>query len=327
VEVILRLLDADQLWRLRVVEHGQVGEHLERAIGGELRQNGPLKRCVFDLQQQPAIGHQLRIHFFQARHTLREGRQDVAQTLGILFLEVLDDVGQVIAGGREAFLRTGLGHRASLIGGEIGEVPSGDEPAQRTHARMPGELAQGADSQHLWSGQPFLDALIALIGHLAADYASGAALKIEEPERLAPLAAPPLEPLGRYKRPLHVLIDRQMISNDGGFGLLSVFQLELNRPVTVACAQLLEPAALIPGFTQPDGEALGQKREHVEHRGLAAAVWPQQHGERGDVLELQVVQRAVVLHAQVLDARDGATFRFLGRHKLLRSRIQGYCTT
>jgi len=59
----------------------------------------------------------------------------------------------------------------------------------------------------------------------------------------------------------------------------------------------------VPRLPQPFGEAFGKEGKDVKDGGLAAAVGAEEDGERSDVLSLQVVQRAVVLHAERLDAR------------------------
>jgi hypothetical protein len=59
MQEVLELLDADERRRRRVVQQDQIGKHLQRSIRGKPDEDGVLKWCVLDRQQQAAIRHGL----------------------------------------------------------------------------------------------------------------------------------------------------------------------------------------------------------------------------------------------------------------------------
>src|SRR5690606_23001854 len=95
----------------------------------------------------------------------------------------------------------------------------------------------------------------------------------------------------------------QVIGNQGRLGVFAVLNLDDDRPILIPAAQLLEASASVPRLAQAIGKALGQEGKDIEHRGLSAAVRPQQHGERCHLLQFDVPQRPVVSDMQSLDAR------------------------
>jgi len=78
--------------------------------------------------------------------------------------------------------------------------------------------------------------------------------------------------------------------------------------------KLLEPPPLVPGPPQTNREALREKGEDVEDRGLAAAVGAQEGGEGGEGLQLQVAERPVVLDSDRFDPGDGMARAFQVGH-------------
>jgi hypothetical protein len=95
MELVLGLLDADQLGRVRVMEQGEIGEHLQRAVGGEFRHDRFLERGVLHLQEQAAVGHYLGVDLLQLGNALGELLQHEGEPLVVLFLQILNDVGQL----------------------------------------------------------------------------------------------------------------------------------------------------------------------------------------------------------------------------------------
>ena len=153
MQEVLRLLDPDEARRMRVVQHGQVGQHLHRPVRGEAREDRLLERRILELQQQPSIRHRFGIDPLQPRNALAQHGEDRFQPFGVLLLEVLDDVGQVVAALVQALLRPGFRLGAGLVDGQIGHIPVGDELPQRGHAGMLGQLPQRVDRDQVGRAQ------------------------------------------------------------------------------------------------------------------------------------------------------------------------------
>lgn len=150
MELVLWFLDADELRRVRVIEHRKVGKQLKSSIGGELGKNGTVERGVLNLQEQAPVGHQVRCDILQLWNAVLEDAQNHIELILVLFAEVLDHIRQVIAALRETFLRSGFWSAPGVISSQIGQVPAGDEAAQCTDARVLGKLAQGIDRKQIW---------------------------------------------------------------------------------------------------------------------------------------------------------------------------------
>ena len=86
-------------------------------------------------------------------------------------------------------------------------------------------------------------------------------------------------------------------------GHFAVLDFDDDGPTLIPASQLPETPSAIPSLAQAVRKALSQKGEYVEYRGLAAAVRPEQHGQRRHLLQLDVPQRPVVFDMQSLDAR------------------------
>lgn len=99
MKLIFRFLDADKLRRFRIIKQGEIGQHLQGTIGGEFCQNRSLERRILDLKQKPAVLHGFRFYILQAGHPGRKGFQDVIKLIRFLFLEILNDIGKIIADG------------------------------------------------------------------------------------------------------------------------------------------------------------------------------------------------------------------------------------
>ena len=97
MKLVLRLLDADELRRRGVMEHGQIREQLHRAVRRVLREDGTLERTILDLEEQATVAKQLGIDLFEPGHALAERREDVREPVGMLLLQVLNDVRKVVA--------------------------------------------------------------------------------------------------------------------------------------------------------------------------------------------------------------------------------------
>ena len=115
VKMVFWLFDADKLRREGIVQESEIGKHLQGAVGSESREDWPVKGSVLDLEQKAAILHRLRVDLLEPGNSCREGPQDAVQALWMPFLEVLDDVGEVVAGLAEALLGTRLGLPARVV--------------------------------------------------------------------------------------------------------------------------------------------------------------------------------------------------------------------
>ena len=125
----------------------------------------------------------------------------------MLLFQVPDHVGEVISGGGEPLLGSSLGDAPDAVGGEVGEVPAGDEPPEGADPRMLCELAEGVHRQHLGGVELLLNPLFRFVGHLPADDSPLAVLEVQEPEGLPLPPPPPLEPLLGHYRPCEPLVD------------------------------------------------------------------------------------------------------------------------
>src|ERR1700677_3708324 len=113
----------------------------------------------------------------------------------MLLLEVLDDVGQVIAGGTEPLLGTRFGHAAGAIRCQVRQIPPGNETPQSRHTRMLGELAECVHGKQFTGSEPFSGARVLLIWHLTRNDLAGSrplTPKVEKVKRVAGGASPPI---------------------------------------------------------------------------------------------------------------------------------------
>ena len=112
----------------------------------------------------------------------------------------------------QPLLRACLGLAASVVYGEIGDVPVGNELAQRSNSRMLGELAQGVDGDEISRPQRRLNALVLFVRRLAAGGLAVAFPVLKETKRPSSYASSPLKPFFDNNRPLSMLVYRQMVS-------------------------------------------------------------------------------------------------------------------
>ena len=249
VQEVLGLLDADEGGRRRVVQHDQVGQHLERAVRREPRQDRLFEGRVLDGQEQAAIGHRRRVDPLDPRHPLLHARVDLRQVLRVALFQELDDVGQVVAGPTQALLSASLGLAAGVVDRQVRDVPARDEATERGDARVVAQAAQGADRQEIALVERLPHLLVVLDRALAGDHPALALVEAEDAEGragLVPLHPAPLQRFLFDERPAVVFVDREAIR--GGLivrGLL-VRQLEDDRAGGAAGAEPLEATALLP---------------------------------------------------------------------------------
>ncbi len=164
VQEVLRLFDAGERWRLGVVQQHEIRQHLQRPVGGELREHRLVERCILDLQQQAAVGHRIGQHALDARHAAAQNPEDALELVAMLLRKILDHVRQVVAGFRHPLLRACLRLPTRTVGGEIGHVPATDEFTQRRDAWMLGKLPQRIDGQQVRRLERNLDSPTLLVG-------------------------------------------------------------------------------------------------------------------------------------------------------------------
>src|SRR5438067_2274584 len=124
----------------------------------------------------------------------------------MLLGQVLDHIGDVVTGSGEPLLRSGFGLPAGLVDREVRHIPTGDEVPQRRYARVIGELPERVDGDQVWRVQWNLNSGVSLIRPLSTDGAPLTLSIIEEAERLAVLAPPPLQRLLDHHRRRPALI-------------------------------------------------------------------------------------------------------------------------
>ena len=159
------------------------------------------------------------------------------------------------------------------------------------------------------AGQFPFDPRIGVFGRVSGDDLAVSPLVIQEAEGPSFGAACPVHPFASDDRAAALLVDFKVVGDRGWRPVVMSFavpDLDADRSVAVAAAQVLQAdAALRHCIAQPARETIGQKRENVEERGLAAAVWAEQHGQRRHVVEFHVAQDAVVTDTDAVDARRG----------------------
>lgn len=117
--MIFRLFNTDELGRIWVIEECKIGKHLESSIRSKLCQNRLIEWSVFYLEKQSSIGKKFRLNLVKSRDTLLEYREDFFQTLRMLFVKVLNDIGKIISCLGQMFLRACLGNFTCMVGCEV----------------------------------------------------------------------------------------------------------------------------------------------------------------------------------------------------------------
>ena len=123
-------------------------------------------------------------------------------------------------------------------------------------------------------------------------------MAFQEIKSLAPGLGPPPQPLGLDGWAAGHILHRQMIGQQRTAGILPVFHLNNHRAAFTPGWNFLPPAPLFPSVPQAELKGIGKKGQRVKHRGLAAAVRPQQRRQGCQVLELHRPQRPKVFHFQ-----------------------------
>jgi hypothetical protein len=180
------------------------------------------------------------------------------------------------------------------------------------------ELAETVHRQHLWTIELSFFSLAILprrsFTHPCAPRTSVEVKKLERPAVATTTA--PAQGLVSYIWTVIIFTDGKIVRYDGLVWALSVLEFEFNAFVLArpARAQLPETAPAIPCTPEALREALGQEREHVEHRRLPTAVRPDKHRQRRDVAQLKISQSTEVAHPELLDARDALVVVHLVAH-------------
>src|SRR5713226_10659864 len=143
---------------MRVIEHSEVSKHLECTVRGKTGEHRLVKRCILDLQQKSAIRDGLGQHSFEARHSLAKDRENFIQSFRVLFLQLLNDVRQVVSSLRQPLLWTGFWLATCVVDGQVRNVPIRNELTERRHAWVLSELIKGIDGDEIRRAQRGFDA-------------------------------------------------------------------------------------------------------------------------------------------------------------------------
>jgi hypothetical protein len=116
IEPVFGLLDSNKRGRLRVVQHEQVGEHLESSIGHLLREEWIFEAAIIELKQQPTIVRTFRGNSLNARYSIRNSLKYFLEFLSVLAFHVLHEVCEVVAVDAQMPLRASQGQRRAASG-------------------------------------------------------------------------------------------------------------------------------------------------------------------------------------------------------------------
>ena len=196
-------------------------------------------------------------------------------------------------------------------------MPTDNELTQRRHARVILKLPQRVDREEVRRLQRDVDSgVIRIRGIATLDRLAKAFPIVEEAERAAVATALPAQPFVDHHRPAGGLVHGEMVGDEGRPRLLAILDLDRHRAFGATGLELSGTPAPVPGPPQARFEAFGKEREHVEHCRLAAAVGAEQHRQRRHGLELDILQRAEVLHSQILDPRGACAMRSRSAHSM-----------
>ena len=221
----------------------------------------------------------------------------------MLLSQILDDVGEIVAGSSQTFMRSRFRLAAGALRGKIGHVPTHDEVAQRRHARVFLKLPQRIDCKQIGRFERNFNSLGFRIRRLAAGGSALAALVLKETKWRSVATPLPTQRFTNDNRRTCWLIDSQMIGNQRSPRPFAVFDLDRHRVLGAAGLEFPGPPAPVPGAPQAGLETLREEREHIEHCGLAATIRTEQHRHRCQVFELDISQSTKILHLQGLDSR------------------------
>ena len=127
------------------------------------------ERGVLDLQQQTPVGHDIGQHTLNAWYPPTQDAEDIIQSFWMLFGQVLNDVGEIVARFAQPFLGSCLGLPARAVGRQVGHVSAGDKVAQRYHAWVLGELPQRVDRQQVGGFEGNIHPPFLVVGHIATN--------------------------------------------------------------------------------------------------------------------------------------------------------------
>ena len=109
------------------------------------------ERGILEAQEQATVRQYFRFDPLDSRHPAAQDLEYLVQPFGVLVVEVLNHVREVVTGLGQPFLAPRFGVAACRIRREIGEMPARDELAKSNHAGILREHSKGVDSQHVRS--------------------------------------------------------------------------------------------------------------------------------------------------------------------------------
>src|SRR5271157_522710 len=104
MKAVLRLFDAQKGRRVRVRQQKKIREHFDRAVGNEPGEEGILERTILETERQATVLCPLRFHSLESRNSAGNPIQNGLQDVWVLLGEILNYVGQILAGAGEMLL-------------------------------------------------------------------------------------------------------------------------------------------------------------------------------------------------------------------------------
>ena len=96
IETVLRFLDTDEGWRIRIFQQQQISEYLERAVGHLLGEKWIAEACVVEPQQDALVLGDMRIDARDVRYSRRDTPENGCKTIAVFALHELHDVAKIV---------------------------------------------------------------------------------------------------------------------------------------------------------------------------------------------------------------------------------------
>ena len=133
---------------MRVVEQHEIGEHLDRAVRDVAGDERVLETSVLEAQHEATVLGGLGLDAAYARHAFAHHSQDAVEAVAMVLVEVLRDLGDVVAARRKMLGVAGLGTRPGIADVEVGDVPVLDQAAELGDDPELLELPKPLDGEH-----------------------------------------------------------------------------------------------------------------------------------------------------------------------------------
>ena len=134
------------MW-IRIAQEGQIGEHLDRAVGDVPGKKGVFEGAVLEFQQDSTFFGLLGLHMGYSRNAGFQLFLDLAKNGGMVVMKIFHDKRQVFAFPRQVLRVPGLLFGSGAIDVEVGYEPPFDQIAQGDYGGKSLELSQSLDGQ------------------------------------------------------------------------------------------------------------------------------------------------------------------------------------